>query len=332
MKIGKLDSEDLKELIDNNRGVKRDDVRISGGIGEDCSVVEFGDYECVLSTDPITGAEKGSGKLAVHINCNDIASCGVKPLGILVTILAPKKSTIEDIKEVMCEINKECEKLHVAILGGHTEVTEAVNKMVVSCTAIGKTKKNSAISTNGAKIGDDIIVTKKLGMEGTFIAVSDNEEELKGVINEDEVKEAKDYINHISVVKEGELAGKFGANSMHDITEGGVLGALWEVTKSSGCGFLVYDKLMPLSAVTLKVCSKFKIDPLRFISSGSMLITAKDGSKLVEKLKENKIEARIIGKVTKDGQAIVKDNFECTVQPPKSDELFKISKIIKNNN
>lgn len=324
MNVGKLSVEDLKSLIDENRGVKRTDVRISSGIGEDCSVIEFGEFECVVSTDPITGAENGIGKLAVNINCNDIASCGVEPVGILVTILAPPYVKLNDMKNVMREIDEECKKLNLEILGGHTEVTNAVNRMVVSCTAIGKGAKNTAISTAGAKIGDDIIVTKKLGMEGTYIAVSDKIERVNNILSEAEIEEAKQYINNISVVKEGTIAGKHNAHSMHDITEGGVLGALWEVVNASECGFKVYEKNMPISIITKKVCTEFNVDPLRLISSGSMLITTSNGENLVDILKNNGVEAIVIGKITESGGIIVKNNIEEEVLPPQSDELFKI--------
>ena len=92
--------------------MKRDEVRVRNGIGEDCSVIEYGDFfECILSTDPVTGADENIGKIAVHINCNDIASCGVEPIGILVTILAPPTSTLEDIKNIMNEIDEETKKV-----------------------------------------------------------------------------------------------------------------------------------------------------------------------------------------------------------------------------
>lgn len=107
MEIGKLNWDDLSKIINENRSVNRSDVRIKSGIGEDCTVIEYGEYECVVSTDPITGADKNIGRLAVHINCNDIASCGVEPVGILVTILAPPETTLEEIGAVMKEIDEE---------------------------------------------------------------------------------------------------------------------------------------------------------------------------------------------------------------------------------
>ncbi|MCM0650734.1 AIR synthase family protein [Clostridium swellfunianum] len=328
MKVGKLNWDDLKEIISSNRSVDRADVRIKSGVGEDCSVVEYGDYECVLSTDPITGTESNVGKLAVHINCNDIASCGVEPVGILVTILAPENITMEEIKEVMRQIDEETKKLNVEILGGHTEVTNAVNKLIVSCTAIGKGKLGSAVATSGAKIGDDIVVTKLLGMEGSSIVVNDYYDYIKDILSEEEIKEARDYVNNISVVKEGTIAGSFGVNSMHDITEGGVLGALWEMAEASGVGFKVYGERMPISEATKKICDRLNLDILRFISSGSMLVTTKNGEELVKRLKQNGINASLVGKITSSKGILVGNSVEQEVRPPERDELFTIEEKI----
>lgn len=331
MKAGKLNWDDLTEIINNNRGHKRAEVRINAGVGEDCSIIEYGEYDCVLSTDPITGASQNIGKLAVNINCNDIASSGVEPLGILVTILAPENSTLEDIKNVMGEISSQCEKLNVEIIGGHTEVTHAVNRMIVSCTVIGKGSRGSGVATSGAQVDDDIIATKYLCLEGTSIVVNDYYDNVKVFLSEDEIKEAGNYIDDISVVKEGVLAGKYGVNSMHDITEGGLLGALWEVSSASGRGFIVYEDKLPLTPVTRKICSRFDIDPLKFISSGSMLITCRNGEGLVKQLEDKGIKATIIGKITKDRAIVVNDDKKYEVPPPERDELFVLEDKINHN-
>ncbi|MBC8060368.1 MAG: AIR synthase [Clostridiaceae bacterium] len=325
MKVGKLDWNELKQLIENNRSVNREDVRVKSGIGEDCSVISFGSLECVVSTDPITGADKNIGRLAVHINCNDIAASGAEPVGLLVTILAPETATLEEISEIMREIDEETKKLNVEILGGHTEVTRAVNKIVVSCTAIGKIKAMKAVTTAGAKIGDDIIVTKSLCLEGSSILANDYSQRASQVLTPEELLEAINYIDKLSVVEEGIAAGKIGANSMHDITEGGVLGALWEMAKASNMGFLVYEEKMPISEITRRLCKHFKIDPLKFISSGSMLITAENGQEFVHLLQRCGIKSTIIGKIT-EGKGILVDanKVENEVCPPERDELFLI--------
>lgn len=324
MKEGKLNWDDLTEIIKHNKGIIKDDVRIHSGLGEDCSIINFGDYECVISTDPITASGSNIGKLAVNINCNDIASCGVAPLGIMVTILAPEGCTIEDIKKVMDSIGQEAARLNLEVLGGHTEVTSAVNRMIVSCTVIGKTKANRAVAASGAKVGDDIIVTKYLAMEGTNIIVNDRREEAEKFLSNDEIKEAEGFIDYISVIEEGTICGDFEVNAMHDITEGGLLGALWEMAKASSVGFKVYEHKLPIRNVTKKVCEHFKISPLRLISSGSMLITAENGEKLVKELMVAGINASIIGKITEEKGILSGENSEEEVLPPGRDELFNI--------
>ncbi|WP_139905494.1 AIR synthase family protein [Clostridium thermarum] len=324
MKPGKLNWEDLKELIDENRGFQREEVVLHSGIGEDCAVINFGDYDCVISTDPITGAGKNIGKLAVNINCNDIASSGVEPIGIMVTILAPEGTTLEEIKALMQEIGEEAARLNIEVMGGHTEVTSAVNKMIVSCTIIGKGKAGTSVATSGAKVGDDIVVTKFMALEGTSIIVNDHEQKVQEFLTEAEIIEAKGFTDYLSVLEEGKLAGELGVNSMHDITEGGLLGALWEMAKASQVGFRVFEEKIPIKEVTKKICSSFNLDPLKLISSGSMLITMQQGERLVKALQQKGINAAVIGKITEGSGILVKEGVEQEVPPPQRDELFNL--------
>lgn len=324
MKSGKLNWEDLKSIINGNRGSQRDEVVIHSGIGEDCTVINFGEYDCVISTDPITGAGKNIGKLAVNINCNDIASSGVEAIGIMVTILAPEGTTLDEIKDLMKEIGEEAVKLNIEVIGGHTEVTSAVNRMIVSCTVIGKGKAGTAVATCGAKVGDDIVVTKYMALEGTSIIANDKEEEMKNFLTEEEIVEAKSFTGMLSVMEEGKIAGTLGVNSMHDITEGGVLGALWEMAEASNVGFEVYEEEIPVKNITKKICNNFNIDPLKLISSGSMLITTPQGERLKEILLQKGINAVVIGKITEGRGILVKDGLAQEVPPPERDELFNI--------
>lgn len=321
MEIGKLDTYDLMKMLKGNRGAVRPDVKTAGDIGEDCSIVRFGDFDCVLSTDPVTAANSDLGKIAFNINCNDIASSGMEPLGLLVTILVPPSASLFDIENVMKEISNEAKKNNVQILGGHTEVTDSVKRMIVSCTAIGKGK--NAVKTGGAHIDDDIIVTKKLCLEGTSILVNEYADKVSEFLTKYEIEEARSYADNLSVIKEGRKAGEFGVNSMHDITEGGVLGALYEVALSSGTGFIAYKEKLPITDVTKKVCSHFDIDPLRLISSGSMLITTKNGEKLQEEFKKIGIESHIIGKITKEKMILADGTLKKEVEPPSADEIYR---------
>lgn len=295
-----------------------------GSVGEDCAVVSLEAGRLILSTDPVTAAAENVGHIAYHININDIATTGAAPLGIMVTILAPPKAELEDIEQVMQEISREAEKHQVMILGGHTEVTDAVNRMVVSVTAIGTMKASEKVVwTSGAKPGDRILVTKTLGLEGTSILASDFESRAQEVLSREELQEAKGYASALSVLPEGRILGSL-ATSMHDITEGGVLGALWEVKEASGLGFRVQEERLPFTEVTKKLCSAFGLDPLRLISSGSMLVTVGDGEQAERLLQEAGIPCAVIGEVTREGAVLLREGLEESVDPPLRDEIYRM--------
>lgn len=325
LEIGKLPSELLKKLVFDNIIASNPDVLIGPEIGEDCGAIDFDEYACILSTDPITGADKGAGTLAIHISCNDIASSGVKPIAIMITLLAPPNSTAEDIDRIMKEAGEAAAELGVEIIGGHTEITAAVNKMVISTTAIGRAKKDKIVTTKGAKLYDDVIMTKWAGLEGSSIIALDKEKELLDILTQKEIREAHSFIKHISVVPEGVLAGEFGVNSMHDVTEGGVFGAVWEIAEISNTGVEIEVDKIPVRDVTKKICEYYNINPYGLISSGTMIITCKDGVKLIELLKANGIEATIIGRIIeKERQLVYGDGRKEILEAPKSDELFKV--------
>ncbi len=325
MKIGKIPNDVLERLVLDRLKNTRKEVIIRPEIGEDCCAIDFGEYACVMSSDPITGAVNEVGRLAVHISCNDIASCGVHPIGLIVTILAPPTAREEDIDIIMEQLCSTASLINVDIIGGHTEITSAVTRFVIVSTAVGRIIKDRLVTTSGAKPGDDVIITKSAGIEGTAIIAADREEELLKHFEQDIVNSAKKFIENISVVKEGVIAGEHGATAMHDITEGGVLGALWELSQASDVGMKIYKDKIPIKAETIKISQFYGINPLKLISSGSMLITCKDGEVLVNKLRENDIESCIIGKITKKPLKILvcKGKTE-EIGPPEPDELYKV--------
>lgn len=326
MEIGKLPTELLEEKILSKIQPKREDILVGAGIGEDCSVIDFGEEVCVLSTDPITGAAKGIGKLAIHISCNDVASNGVEPIGILLTILAPESASLEDIAQVIQEAKETASQLNVEIIGGHTEVSGAVNKMILSTTCIGKGKKETMVTSHGARPGDDVFMTKWVGLEGTAILAQDKEEELKQILSQDQLEEAKGYMDYLSVVPEGIMAGQAGATAMHDATEGGLLGAVWELAAASEVGIEIQEDCIPLRDVTKRICEYYKINPLGLISSGVMLITTNQPEELVSSLKKGNIPITKIGKVMQGPSTLIKNGQRLPLAPPESDELFKVIK------
>lgn len=328
LKTGKLDSKLLEDIVFKNIKYKRPEVITRPGIGEDCAVIDFGSYECVMSTDPITGAVNEIGRLAVHITCNDIASNGVEPLGIMLAIMLPEGITEDQIDEIMKQAGQASEELGVEIIGGHTEITNAVTKPVIVSTAIGRAVKWSSQKTDNMKPGDYILMTKQAGLEGTAIIACDYKDRLSEFLSTDEIAEAEGLISKVSVVKEGVIAGKIGTAGMHDITEGGVLGALWEMCDISKTGAEVWINRVPVAEVTKKICSHFDIDYLRLISSGCMMIMVHPDKKeqMEKELQEAGIQVTCIGmiKPREDGIFMLKDEEKMVIAPPASDELYKV--------
>lgn len=325
METGKLPGSVLEKLVFSKIRKINDEILIRPGVGLDCSAIDFGEYACILSCDPITGTAKEIGRLAVHINCNDIASCGVVPLGLLAVVLCPPGSSEEELETIMDQFTKAARSVNVDILGGHTEITNAVNRFVISCTAVGKCLKDRLISAGGAKPGDNLIITKHAGLEGASIIAHEKEGELVPALGRETVEEAKSFMNNISVVKEGVTAAGYGVNAMHDVTEGGVLGAVWEMCEASGTGAEIFIDKIPVHIATRKICEYYKIDPYRLISSGCMLMSSSDGEGLVRKLKQEGVDAAVIGRLNDTGKRLmVSAGGAEEIGSPASDELYRI--------
>lgn len=326
MEIGKIPETVLKRAIFRQIHTKRKEVLIGAGVGEDCAVMQLAaDEVFVLSTDPITGTDKDMGKLAIQITANDIASAGAEPVGVLLTVLLPPFADEPMIRQLMQEVESACEELHIQTMGGHTEVTAAVNQPLICVTGVGKIQKDRLVTTGGAHIGDDVVVSKWIGIEGTSIIAKEKEKELLGRFSEDFVEKAKRFDRFLSVVPEAAVAVKSGVSAMHDVTEGGIYGALWELAEASGVGLEIDLKAIPIRQETVEICECFRLNPYRLISSGCMLMTAPDGPKLVRDLKREGIEASLIGRCV-EGKAKKIQNGEGTacLERPKADELYKI--------
>lgn len=309
MRAGKLPPADLERLVLGRLKRRRSDVLVPAALGEDSVVVDFGAEVCVLSTDPITGAGEGAGRLAVHVSCNDIAANGATPVGVQVVLLLPEDTDPSAIASLMDEVEQGCAELQIEVLGGHTETTSRVLAPVVVATALGRAPKNRYVTSGGARAGDAVVVTKGVGLEGTAILATDwasvirrKAEEGLGAADEpgalDEVlARARAFSAEISAVRDGWAAAEFGVSAMHDVTEGGLYGALYEMGRASDVSFCITEADVPVRPETRLISGYLGLDPLGLISSGTMLITCPDGPGLVRHLAEAGVSAYIIGRV-----------------------------------
>lgn len=329
LKVGKLDSDVLQRIVIDKINYKRPEVKTRAGVGEDCAVIDFDRYECVISTDPITASVADIGRLSIHISCNDIASNGIEPLGITLAVMLPEGTTEEDVENIMAQAGAEAEAVGVEIIGGHTEITKAVNQPVVVSTAFGRGLSGESQSAHNMKPGDCILMTKTAGLEGTGILASDFADRLKDVLTADEFIRAGELLNQVSVVKEGVTAGKIGTSGMHDVTEGGILGAVWEMCHIADLGALILEKEIPVDPVTLKISDHFGINPLRLISSGCMLIMAPadKAEEITEAIEDAGVQVAMIGQVLEKEEGlhmVTKDKQKVVITPPEADELYKV--------
>ncbi|MDR2090074.1 MAG: AIR synthase [Clostridiales bacterium] len=291
MRVGKLTNEELKDCVIDVIGAKRPEVLSSAGISKDCAAVKCGDI-ILLTSDPITASSRIAGKLAVLVSSNDVAAGGGSPFCCLLTVIAPSFATAEDIKAVMTEAQEQAAALNIDIVGGHTEFSPYVSRTIVSCTMLGRAKR---LVGRALKEGDSILMTKYAGLEGTVILSND----MRGRLNltAAEIAAADALTDRISVLEESRVAVNFDISLMHDVTEGGVFGAVREVCMSNGVGADIFEEKIPLLPVTESICAQLGLNPYKLISSGSMLIFCEEPDALIEALKNEGIETAKIGEI-----------------------------------
>lgn len=326
MNPGKIPETVLKRSVLNQIKQRRKEILVGPDVGEDCSILEVGEDEViVLSTDPITGTVRDIGTFAVHITANDIASSGADLIGIMLTILLPEGVSEAELRAMMQDVEAVCLRLEIDIIGGHTEVTKAVNQPIITVTGVGKMKRSDIIKTSGAKPGQEIVMTKWAGLEGTAIIAAEKEKELLTKYTVSFIHGAKRMLEDISVVPEAKVARAIGVTSMHDVTEGGIFGALWEIGAASKVGLEVDLKKIQLKQETVEICEFYNINPYMLISSGSMLMVTDQANHLVDRLRQEGIMAAVIGRITEgNDRIIINEDERRFLEPPKSDELYKV--------
>nr|MDO8098092.1 AIR synthase family protein [Candidatus Njordarchaeota archaeon] len=326
--LGKVPNDILKRVVFKLTGAQSSRVLSGPAVGEDAAVIDYYDRLLVVKSDPITGAEKNVGWLAVHINANDIAVRGARPLFYLSIIMLPEKFERKTLQDICEGIDSAAKELCVTVVGGHTEVTSVVSRPILSGTMIGETQRDKVILTSGAKVGDTIIATKSIALEGTAILASDHYDRLRGSIDTKLLRRAQGFMKRISVVREALGAAETGfVNCMKDPTEGGLLQALNEVTEASHAGYSIDESLVPIEQETRKICEVLRVDPLKLISSGMLIATVprEKEEHVVSKIKEVGVNVTKIGVVTSKGRSLRRLTGKTeTVEKNVREELWKV--------
>lgn len=330
--VGKLPAELLARLLERYR-LEDDRVVLGAGIGEDAAVLDLGDKYLVAKTDPITFATDQIGWYAVHVNSNDLVTTGATPLWFLATVLLPENESDEALAEdVFRQIHDACAALGVSLVGGHTEITHGLVRPIVVGQMLGEVEKDSLITTGGAKVGDAIVLTKGVAIEGTAIIARERETQLRQLgYAHGFIERAKRYLFEpgISVVREATLASRsFRLHSMHDPTEGGLAMGLYELAEAAGVGLSIEEERIDVLPECRKLCAEFELDPLGTIASGALLITlpAEQADGLVAVLDSQHIAASVIGQVQPVQAGVKLQVGESVVDLPRfaQDEIAKL--------
>ena len=325
---GKIPIDILRNTVLKNLGANRAEVVLGPTIGVDGAVLDIGDKSVIVSMDPITGAIERIGFEAVHVNANDVATFGVEPAFIFSCIMIPEGASSQIVETISAQMGKAAMELGVAIVGGHCESTPNLVNPIVVCCIIGLTKKGKYITTAGVRDGDQLILTKSAGIEGTAILAVDREEQLSKVLNSETLQTAKEFYKQISVVKDALTAYHAGGvHAMHDPTEGGVINGVHEMADAANLGVRVFEERIVVKPETLEICRYFKIDPLQLISSGALLIAAEPEAvlEIIKALKQQGISAVVIGEFNSDAKNRVfelKTGDTQVLPRPISDQLW----------
>ena len=277
------------------------DVILGAVFGEDVALTRVGDNILVSHLDPIVGAVKKIGWLAVHVACNDIATSGAPPRWILPLVLVPRKEDLRLLEEIMSDIGRAAGETGVSIIGGHTGYSSNLSRPLVAITALGTLFGREPVCTKGARVGDHIFVTKGIALEGTAILAHDFSNVAKKLgLHDQDLDEARRLMAGVSVIPEAlELAAQ-GATAMHDVTRGGLLETLLEIAQLSEVGLQVDTNRILIPPVVSRFARAFQFEPLKMISSGTLVAALP--SDRVEAAGQSLIEKGIsfadIGRVT----------------------------------
>lgn len=329
--VGKLPLEHLRSLL---RHLPRHDPRLLIGpeIGEDAAVIEAGGRYLVVSTDPITFATEHIGRYVVHVNANDVAVLGARPLWFFVVLLLPEGSTTPElVKTIMADVQMTCDEVGIALGGGHTEITRGLDRPILVGQMLGEVAPARLVRKDRIAIGDHILLTRGVAIEGTAILAREKADRLRGRVDADLLERAGRFLVDpgISVVRAALAAAEAGevVHAMHDPTEGGLATGLFELVARSGLGLRVVREHISVFGETDAICTELALDPLKLIASGALLVAvAPDGTdSVLTALQAAGIPVSVIGEVRPPGEGvtIVAAGSVQAMTPPDRDEITR---------
>lgn len=310
MKTGKVPENILKRAVLRQAGRKTGDIQSGAGVGKDCAIFPSGGEValacCMQEAVVRTAAYEGCGTAGENFmtvgglirKCaNNLAAGGSRPLAVMLTLLLPENTEEAVLRGLMEEAADTCGELGMEIVGGQSRVTAAILAPVAVTAGYGRPWKMGRY-TGKAEPGQDVVLSKWAGLQGTAALARRHREGLLGRYPAYIVEEAACFDRYLSVLKEAEAAVRYGVGAMHDASEGGIFGALWELAEGAGAGLRIDMRKIPLRQETVEVCEYCGVNPYELMSGGCLVMTAEDGPGLAAALEAEGIPATVVGKVT----------------------------------
>lgn len=314
LSFGKADENLLEKIVYRNLGAKRDSILVGPKRGFDNAVIRIGGSRVmIVTTDPVSIIPalgmKESAWLSVHLIASDYATSSQPPEFASFDFNLPRELLETEVEEYLSAVGAECKNLGISIVGGHTGTYPGAQFTVVGGgTIFGFCEQDEYIDPSMAQPGDAVLMTKGAAIETTATLANSFPSFVKEKLGAERASRARKYVYSCSTVKDALTAASIGIKeegitSMHDATEGGVLGALHELSLSSKRAISVEPKLIHVSEEARMLCSAFEIDPLRSLSEGTLLLTCTNGrvGELLRRLRRNGIRAYRIGSVREKG-------------------------------
>lgn len=335
--IGKFPLDLIEKIVYPKLGAKRAEVLVGPGHGRDNAIVRLGCNQVLVTTaDPLSVIPalglKDSAFISVHLLASDIVTCGFPPQFFIANLNLPPQMKNEEFEEYWSCINVECEKLGVAIIGGHTGRYVGSDYTVIGGgVMMAVAPENEYIASNMSKPGDIIMMTKGVAIATTAILSRVFPETIEKTFGASFLKRAKQYLQKFSVVDDALAAASVGlrnngVTAMHDVTEGGLLGALYELSEASNIGLEVDLSAVVVTQEAKQLCELFKVSPYSTLSEGTLLLTVKPekASAVQQALNLKGIKNAIIGKVTdtKQGKWVKGEGKRKPLEKPTADPYW----------
>lgn len=315
--IGKISPAIFNELIFPRLGAKSDKVLVGPQHGVDVGIVEIGGMAVSFTTDPVFivpeyGWERAAW-FAIHIIASDAVTCGLRPKFLSIDLNLPMEMTKEQLEAMWSTMHRECEKLGISVICGHTARYENCHyPMVGGATIVGVGEKDEYVTPGLARAGDKIIITKGPAIEATGIFATMFPKLIEEEFGSDFCEKAGQIFYKMSVVEDAMTAvgvgiREDGVTAMHDATECGIWGGLYELAQAAGLGVRVEKERIVVEDCVEEICAYFNIDPYASISEGTLIIACREhkAQEVVRILAQRGIDSSVVGELTEPGKGMV---------------------------